>query len=76
MVYFLIVIGRIKICNAGIFISRKIWSANGKLSRDAWVPLFKKKMEPVVVRSKEDLKAEGDRLMGISKKPRPMKDEA
>lgn len=70
--YFLIVIGRIKISSNGIFIFRKI----GK--RDAWVPLFKRKLPPVVVRSKEDLRAEGDRLMGITpkKKPHPAKGEA
>lgn len=69
MFYFLIVIGKFKLTNEGLFVQTVITSANGKLKRDAWHRIWprRKPLPPVVVRSKADLKAEGDRLMGITK---------
>ena len=56
MKFIIILFDRIKICNDGVFILKKYW-----------VPLLKKKKLPIIIRSKEDLKAEGDRLMGTKK---------
>jgi len=69
VVEFIIIFRGWKLTNAGIFRKGFITSANGKLKRAAWIRIFprRKKFVPVVVRSKEDLKAEGDRLMGIKR---------
>ena len=73
---FIITTTNYKLCNEGLFKFAVVISANGKLKRDAWIRIWplKTKYVPPVVRSKEDLKAEGDRLMGIKKNPRPVKE--
>lgn len=71
--YLLLIVGKYKLTLEGIFTSKVIHSANGKLKRDAWVRIFPRRVKPLpaVARSKADLKAEGDRLMGISERSAP-----